>query len=495
MKAIILARVSDGNKQDSNEAQIGRISDVPKRFGVPLWKTYEIEESSTKGDRMKFQEVVKDIETSKEEILLVVDTIDRLQRSFKESVILDDFRKAGKLQIHFYRENLTLNKESNSSDLLRWDMGVMFARSYVLQLSDNVKRKQDQMLKNGEFPGRPPIGYKSIYKTKDNGEKVRVGIGLDPEKAHFIRTMFELYASGNYSFLTVRSAITKEGLRSSVGTPIATSLVEHILQNPFYYGEMIAKGKVWPHKYDRLITRELFDRCEAIRKGWGKKPFQYAAKPAIFRGLIRCAKCGCALSPETAKGKYVYYACTNAKKEICDKKIYVPEKVLLEPIYEVLKSFSRIPQAVIDEVVEGLRKSNDSKDIYHKDALVSLRLEYDAIQIKISRMTDLLLEGTIQKDDYDIRLKSFKERQREVLVQIEDHTNADEKYYITASNVLNLAKNALKLFESSELDEKRALLNYLLQNSVAEGKKLTFELRSPFNTILALSNQPIGLLG
>ena len=138
MKAIILARVSD-KKQDSNEAQVVRVSDYVKFKGLTIWKTYEIEESSTKGDREKYQEAVKDVIDSKEPVALVVDTVDRLQRSFKESVQLDELRKAGKLEIHFYRENLVLNKSSNSSDLLRWDMAVMFARSYVLQLSDNVK--------------------------------------------------------------------------------------------------------------------------------------------------------------------------------------------------------------------------------------------------------------------------------------------------------------------------------------------------------------------
>src|SRR3989338_10005998 len=124
MKAIILGRVSD-KKQDSNEAQVIRVGDYVRSRGLTEWKTYEIEESSTKGDREKFQEVVEVIRKSKELIALVVDTVDRLQRSFRESVQLDELRKAGKLEIHFYRENLVLNKDSNSAELLRWDMAVM----------------------------------------------------------------------------------------------------------------------------------------------------------------------------------------------------------------------------------------------------------------------------------------------------------------------------------------------------------------------------------
>lgn len=89
-----------------------------------------------------------------------------------ESVQLDDLRKAGKLEIHFYREGLVINQNSNSSDLLRWDMAVMFARSYVLQLSDNVKRKQEQMLRSGTYPSRPPYGYKRVAGAKDKTDIV-----------------------------------------------------------------------------------------------------------------------------------------------------------------------------------------------------------------------------------------------------------------------------------------------------------------------------------
>ena len=211
MKAIILARVSD-KKQDSNEAQIVRISDYVRHKGLTIWKTYEIEESSTKGDRERFQEVVKEITQSKECIVLVVDTVDRLQRSFKESVLLDDLRKQGKIEIHFYRENLIINKMSNSADLLRWDMAVMFARSYILQLSDNVKRKFDQKRKNGEWVGRAPIGYKNIGEEKNKRNIIPNSVN-----AHLVKRVFELYATGNYSFYKVREIVTNEGLKNECG--------------------------------------------------------------------------------------------------------------------------------------------------------------------------------------------------------------------------------------------------------------------------------------
>jgi hypothetical protein len=51
------------------------------------------------------------------------------------------------------------------------------------------------------------------------------------------------------------------------------------------------------------------------------------------------------------------------------------------------------------------------------------------------------------------------------------------------------------IFESSEPMEKRAFLNFLLQNPTVSGKKLEFTLRKPFNYIHELALNPIRLPG
>ena len=98
-------------------------------------------------------------------------------------------------------------------------------------------------------------------------------------------------------------------------------------------------------------------------------------------------------------------------------------------------------------------------------------------------MYDDKLDGFISKDLYQKKLKEYKERQTDILIQMEEHNKADENFYITASKVLDLANNALEIFESSEVNEKRALMNLLLQNPLLSGRKLLFSLRSPFYMI------------
>ena len=57
--------------------------------------------------------------------------------------------------------------------------------------------------------------------------------------------------------------------------------------------------------------------------------------------------------------------------------------------------------------------------------------------------------------------------------------------------VFSLSNRALDIFESSEANEKRQLLSFLLQNCRLSGKNLLFELQSPFNTILEHAHDPI----
>ena len=84
---------------------------------------------------------------------------------------------------------------------------------------------------------------------------------------------------------------------------------------------------------------------------------------------------------------------------------------------------------------------------------------------------------------YDKKLKEYKEKQQDLLIQTEEHSKADENFYLTAFKVLDLASRALEIFESSEVSEKRALSDFLLQNPVLSGRNLLFKLRTPFDII------------
>lgn len=480
MKAIILSRVSTRDQAEEGQSipsQTRRLTEYVEKRQLEFWKVFEITESSTKDSRKKFEAVLDVIRQSQEPLALVVETVDRLQRSFKESVVLDDLRKEGKIEIHFMRENLVLTANANSSQLLQWDMAVMFARSYVLQLSDNVKRSNEQKLRNGQCTGQAPIGYLNA-RTSENKPTVEP----DPAMAHFIAKAFELYATGNFSMKTLAERMRTEGFMGRQNKkPISTSQIEYILKNPFYYGVMEVRGKQYPHHYEPLVSMSLFVKCQKVMQDWNKKQFQYAAKPFIFRGLVTCGVCGCTVTPEIKKGKFIYYSCTNYRKQC--KRIYVPEKDFLKPIYNYLKRLE-LPKDGVDYVVSRLRTSTEAEQEFHGNAMSGLKAEYDRIESRISKMTDDKYDGSITAEMYDKKLKEYKTKQSDLLLQMQEHSVADEEYHLTASRLLDLCKRAFEIFESSEPLEKRVFLNFILQNSILNAKKPVFTLKPVFAGIV-----------
>ncbi len=481
MKAIILARVSTKEQMEEGQSipsQVRRMQEYCEHKDISILKEYAITESSTKDVRKEFSNIIEIIEKSKEQVALITDTIDRLQRSFKESVILDGFRRQEKLELHFLRENLVLNKESNSADLLRWDMGVMFARSYVLQLGDNVKRSIQEKLSKGEFPGKAYVGYKNI--TKEDGQK---DIILDPERQHFIKKAFKLYATGKYSFKSLTKKMNKLGLTNHPSKKkLTTSQMHAIIKNPFYYGEMLYTGKLFKHRYDTIIPKYLFDQAQRVIDGYNKQNYKRTNKPYIFRGMIKCAECGCAITPEIKKGKYIYYHCTNFH-ENCNSVTWIREEKLLKPIKKQLQSMKLSEEAVKKLKVE-LRKIHESEQAYFKQSRKALERKLSTIHNRLQIMYEDRLDKRITTQEYDKLCLIYKEEEEKILEQLNNHSKANQDFYITAGTVIDLSQRAWELFKGSETGEKVQILNFVFKNFSLEGKNLVFQTKNPFAGII-----------
>ena len=231
MKAIILARVSTKEQEDGHSiaAQRQRLSEYCQRKNLNVLKTFELIESSTKGGRKEFMAMLEFAKSKGETIAIVADAVDRFQRSFKESVLVDELRHQGVVELHFVREGMVINKNATSSDILRWDFSVMGAKSYTLNLSDNVKRSLEYKRRNGEWGGKAPLGY---LNARDSGGKAT--LIHDKERAFLVRMLFEDYAKGTDSISGDLVRKAKDwGLTNKTrkGGTLSPSQIQHILKN------------------------------------------------------------------------------------------------------------------------------------------------------------------------------------------------------------------------------------------------------------------------
>ncbi|MDD9335755.1 MAG: recombinase family protein [Rickettsiaceae bacterium] len=407
-KAILLARVSSKEQEDgySIEAQKYRLQEYCMRKGLEILKTFEFSESSTVGNRKKFQEAIDFAKKQKEVIAVVADKVDRLQRSYKETPLLNDLIERAKIELHFYTENCIIHKHPTSQDRMVWNMFVMMAQAFVDSLRDNVNRAIAQKLRQGEWVSTAPIGYLHVTSgnTRDRGKG---GIIVDPDRGPLIKKIFETYATGSHTLPEMLKKTKEWGLRNSRGNQdyLCHSHLYSIITNPFYYGVMrlLKTKKEYQHIYPPLISKELFDTCQRVRVNWNKKPFKYGEKEYIFRGLIKCAATGRVVTAETKKKTYVngqteewiYLRTWDSNKP--DRRIYVKEKIILQKVEKVLTTLHLEPE-LHSEVISYIKSSAKIEQGFHKMRVGELHTEHTKIKTRMDRLTDLFLDGDISKE-------------------------------------------------------------------------------------------------
>ena len=487
-KAIILARVSSKDQEEqgtSIPAQVSRLAQYAQKLNFELLKTYELTESSSKDNRAKFEKLLKTVRDSTEPIAIVTDTVDRLQRSFKESVELDDLRKQGKIELHFNRENLVIHKDSNSSEIMRWDMAVMFAKMYVLQLSDNVKRSNQKKWELGEWCGPAPIGYLNV--TLKNGRK---DIVLDEERAPLVKKCFELYASGNYTFRSLAKQMKSDGLTTPKSGKFRTKgQIQEMLYNPFYYGMMLVKEKLHKHHYKPIIEKWIFDKCEAIREGRNQNSVKYASKDFSFRGILKCGSCqGSITLDETRKpsGKvFRYCRCPNAKG-FCKGQKPVRIEKLQDQVFDLLETLV-MSDPILDEIIVELKKGQETESEIYKINLDRLHLELEKIKKRKDTAYLDRLDGRITTDEYDKLVARFMNEEHDIQDELKESTRVDNGFLESSLTVLELAQNASRYFQEASEAKKQQILNLVLWNLQLKDGKLVYELRPPFDILLNAS--------
>lgn len=500
MKAIITSRVSTEEQREAGNslpAQEERMTSYCNRKGFEIIKTYSFDESGYKEKRNEFDNILKYVQevAKKEKIAVCFDKVDRLSRSVFDKRIgtLYEMAVADRIELHFVSDGQVINNQMSAVEKFQFGMSLGLAKYYSDAISDNVKRAFEKKRRDGEWTGAVRLGYLNV--SLDAEKRLRKDIIIDPERGHLIQKMFELYATDQYSLETIRIKMTDLGLRTLKGNKLSKSGVENILQDSFYCG--IAVPKKYPqyaHKYPRLITKELFFKCQQIRTKRNKHVYKALSKDFIFKGLLKCQNCGCSITAETHENKPIYYSCTNSKG-IC-KRVYINEKDLLKPIYKVLDRFESITEETQNELVEDLRVNTESEIVFHKAQINRIRTDSDKLKAKQNRLLETFLDQGITKDVYDRKNKEYQDQIETLEIELSEHRKADYDYHTTVAMVVSVARRAKEIFEkSSDTVGKRAFLNYLLQNPTVNGKKLVFTIASPFNLVLELAQYKTLLRG
>ena len=203
-----------------------------------------------------------------------------------------------------------------------------------------------------------------------------------------------------------------------------------------------------------------------------------------FSGLIACAKCGCSVVGEIKKQRYVYYHCTGYADK-CQGNPASCRRRRQEARGQFTELLGRLQfdEEVLTWVREALHASHADERREHQEAIRRLQVEHKRLGDRINAMYLDKLDGRVDEAFFDKMSAEWREEQNRCLREIARHEAAEQSYLQEGVQIIELARNAQRLFERQEPRQKRHLLNFVLSNCMWVNGEVVPTFRQPFDLL------------
>lgn len=474
MKAIIYARVSSKEQEETGfslPAQEKLLREYAQRQGFEVVKVFSVAESASGAkQRRVFAEMMEHL-TKKGVSHLLCEKVDRLTRNLKEAVIANDWIEDNDTRkIHFVKQNLVLHRYAKSDEKFRWDIEIILAKKYISNLSEEVKKGQAEKIAQGWLPAKPPLGYITV------GEKGHKTHEIDPVKGPFVREMFELYSTGQYSLRQLCKVMEKKGLRSALGYPIVKSRMAELLSDPFYYGAMRWNDVVYSNaKQQPLISKGLFDEVQhMLHKGSAPK---FSKHLYTFKGFIKCTECGGLVTWEKQKG-IIYGHCNGYKP--CTKRTWYKEVDVVEKLAEAFGKLLIKSKNIANWLRDALKESGRAETEIRQSKVDALQAQIAHIETKLSRAYEDRLDDRISTEAYDKKAKQLEQERRELQEEVLRHQDAGDETRELRVEIYNLSQAAPEIFKNATPEKRRDLIGLVFEKLEMVDGKLAYTFKEPF---------------
>ncbi len=466
--AVIYARVSSERQAEegySIEAQLDLLRDYAFKFDYKIAKEFIDVETAKSAGRTHFGRMLQFLSEHPDTKILIVEKTDRLYRNMRDYVDLDDLG----LTIHLVKEGEVLSNSSTSSSKFMHRIKLVMAQHYCDNLTEEVKKGMNKKASLGEWPSKPPIGY---IRDKHNNQLLP-----DPIRAPLIHRLFTEYSKGIYSLKSLTIFAKNIGLRSVNGKYVNKAGIHRIIKNIIYTGKyFLYKGRLFDNCiHDPIIPIDLYHESQNILNG-GCTP-KFSKRNFAFRGLLKCEFCGCSLTPDIKKEKYIYYRCTQYKGKC---KNTVTEKKLADLFGNVLKKI-QIGSDFSIALKASLRESYIDKEDFHKESIKTIRARYDRVRSYLEKAYEDRLDGVIEEPLWRKKSQEWNHELHEIDIQIASHQRANNDYLEMGNRIIEVANEAYDLYLSQSNHERRQLLNNIVSNCTYGDGSLCVTYKKPFN--------------
>ena len=459
---IRVSTVKQGEHGSSLQEQRGAIEAYAQRHGLTITAWFEEQETAAKQGRKEFARLTGLLRQGKASGV-IIHKIDRSARNLKDWAGLGELIDAG-VEVLFAHEGLDMQTRGGR---LAADIQAVVAADFIRNLRDEVRKGFYGRLKQGYYPLPAPRGYLNRGKAQVKE--------IDPVTGPLVRQAFELYGTGTYSLELLRLELAVRGLRGSKSNPLSFSALALLLHNPFYIGLMRIHrtGETFEGKHTPLISKALFDRVQSILAGRFYPRIE--KHEFLFRRLIQCQGCGRSLSGERQKG-HIYYRC---HERTC-KGVSLQEGEIESVVAEQL-SYLQLEGKGLGDLRDLFREQVAKEQAELGDRTTTIERDIGLLDQRIVRLTDLLIDLSIDKATYNERKADLLARKRALQDQLE--SDEDSTFWRNVAERFELGLDAYTGYMTGNAAEKRDMVKMVSSNLLAHGKQPVFTMAFPFDEI------------
>ena len=423
MKYALLARVSDEEQIQgySLDAQTRAFRSLVESRGGTVYQEWFEEGISAYTDdvtkRPLFLEAIYAALDNKYDVLVVhkLDCFARIAR-----ITLEYWDKLEKAGVGFVSISEQIDFSTPIGKVILANLAA-FSQYFSDNLSAEVKKGLGERAKQGLWVGPVAFGY----VKGDEGL-----LEVVPEEAELLKRAFEMYASGSYTDQQIATWLNQSGHKPRVRRRDQgernyiwnRDSIRGILRNPIYTGKVRYQGELLPGRHDAIISQELFDAVQLVRKAHFIGPATFAPRyrTYLLKGLLRCVHCGGKIWAQHIGPGYEYYREKNSDRGInCPNgKAYHRVEVFDTQVSELVEHL-QLPESWRDLVAE-LLDSGDEREQVSK--------ERSRLEGKLKRIMLQFREGDIDHAEYQqemaltkAALAAVQTPQDNQLIQLGDH--------------------------------------------------------------------------
>ncbi|MBN2583671.1 MAG: recombinase family protein [Planctomycetes bacterium] len=486
MNVVAWARVSSREQREgySIDAQLRAMRDKAAKAGWHIVREFVVAESAKRGaDRLAFNQMFKWVKANakRDKInAIFAHKLDRVCRNMRDAVRLQELEDTCGVQLSFVENQFG----PGAAGALSFNVMAAVAQYYSDNLRTEVLKGMDEKVRQGWPTGLAPYGYVNV----DNRDEPVIP---HPEKSKTVVRIFELYASGQYTFESLAEKLAQEGHTHRPSQPrFNRTSLSYILNNRFYVGELERNGQVFKGSYRLLIDRRTFDTCQDILNGRNRR----TGHPDIMLSgcVFRCGVCDYAMTGERIRRKlregghntHVYYRCGNNHPDDGHPKVRWREADVEQAIIKELGAFRLPTDRHIQWFRDSLAAAFNEVDVaqaQRKKTLTKRRTELVNMQ---DRLLNGYLAGTIEEAVFTGKSVDLKTQIEEAERQLDETDQFDPAFGQAAMAVFEFSQNLVPLWLGSNSGTRREILECVSLNRLLTDTSLVLIKRRPFDFLV-----------